>query len=153
MERVVFIQIGTGVFAIEMDQIKRFIGKAEMSGLSNKCDNLNIIGMICLYGEMIPVLDLYRWLDQKPMNFCENTIFAVMELGGKSFAFPISNVIGCYEVSDECIYAVSVVFGKEKRRAFWEVIDWNGKLCLKISGETILRKMMTNMEVLGLCEI
>lgn len=152
VKRVIFIQIGTEVFTVEIDQIKRFVDKAEISGLSDKGDGLNRIGMICLYDEVIPVLDLHRWFGQKPMNLCKNTIFAVMMFGGKSFAFPISAVIGSCEVSDECFYAVPAVFEKESRKAFREVVDWNGKLYLKICGETILRAMMTNTQVMELWE-
>lgn len=148
VKRIVFIQIGTEVFAVEIDQIKRFVDKAEISGLSDKGGGLNRIGMIFLYDEVIPVLDLHGWIGQKSMNFCKKTIFVVMMFGGKSFAFPISAVIGSCEVSDECFYTVPAVFGKENRKAFREVVDWNGKLYLKICGETILRAMMANTPVM-----
>lgn len=149
VKRVVFIQIGTGIFAIEIDQIKRFAGKVEISDFADRDKNFYIAGLICLYDELIPVLNIYKWFDQKPVHFSKDSIFVVLMFGDKSIAFPIDAVIGCCEVSDECFHTVPALLWNENKGVFREVINWNGKLYLKISSEILPKEMMKDIERLG----
>lgn len=152
MKRVVFSRIQEGAFAFEMDQLKRFVTNVELSDFVDKGKTPSIFGMISLYDEVIPVLDLYRWFGQKTMPVCENTIFAVMAFSGRAFAFPISFVKKCCEVPHECYHAVPAVFRHEDRGVFREVIAWEGTLYLKICAENILKELMTDTEISGLWE-
>ncbi len=149
MKRIIFIQIGTGVFAVEIDQIKSFVVNVKILDYGNKDDITSIMGLLQFYDEVIPVLDSYRWFGQKRMNFSSKTIFVVMAFGGKSFAFQISAVIKSVEVPGECFHAVPAVFKQENAGVFREVIDWGGTLYLKIEAETILKEMSANIEALS----
>lgn len=61
----------------------------------------SILGMICIYDELIPVLDLCKWFKQESVHLCESPIFVVMTFEGKSFAFPINDVIKRREAPNE----------------------------------------------------
>lgn len=140
-KEILFIQIGKEAFALEIKQVKRFVTNVEISDCDVKDEVPNILGMICTRDEVIPVLDLYKWFQQESIHLDESTVFVVVTFEGKSFAFPIDDVIMCCEVSDECFHVVPAVFRKESGNSFREVIDWNGKLYLKISGEIILKEI------------
>lgn len=140
-KEILFIQIGKEGFALEIKQVKRFVTNVEISDCDVKDEVPNILGMICTRDEVIPVLDLYKWFQQESIHLDESTVFVVVTFEGKSFAFPIDDVIMCCEVSDECFHVVPAVFRKESGNSFREVIDWNGKLYLKISGEIILKEI------------
>lgn len=147
MKRVIFIQIEEGAFAFEIDQVKWFVTNAEISDFVDKGKNPSILGMISLYDEVIPVLDLCRWFSQKTMPVYKNTIFVVMAFDSKSFAFPISSVIKCCEVPNKCFHAIPSICKQENRGIFREVIEWNGTLYLKISAEIILKEMRAKTEL------
>lgn len=136
-KEILFIQIGKEAFAVEINQVKRFVTNVEISDCDIKDKAPIILGMICTHDEVIPVLDLYKWFRQESIHLDESTVFVVVTCEGKSFAFPIDDVIMRCEVSDKCFHAVPAVFRKESGNPFREVIDWNGKLYLKISGEII----------------
>ncbi len=152
MKRIIFIQIGTGVFAVEIDQIKSFVVNVKILDYGDKGEITSIMGLLHFCDEVIPVLDSYRWFGQKRMNFSSKTIFVVMVYGGKSFAFQISDVIKSVEVSSECFHEVPAIFKREGVGVYREVISWGGTLYLKISAETILKEMMTNTEISRLWE-
>ena len=148
-KQILFIQIGTETYAVEINQIKRFTAKVEVLDFDVRNETSSILGMICIYDELIPVLDLCKWFKQESIHLCESTIFVVMTFVGKSFAFPINDVIKCCEVQNECFHTVPDVFRKESRKSFREVIDYNGKLYLKISGEAIFKEIQVDVEILG----
>lgn len=140
VKRVLFIQIGAGFFAIEITQVKRFIDKAKISEIpafGDKGAIPSICGMIYLDNEVIPVLDIYRWFGQKPMQFDEKTIFVVKMSSGKSFAVPINAVIKSCDVSSKYFHAVPAILKQENVGVFKEVIDSDGTLYPKIDAETI----------------
>ncbi len=86
MKQIIFIKIGTGLYAVEVDQVKRFVYNVEVVDLSAKEGNSSIIGMIRYYDEVIPVLDLYRWFGQKQVSLDDKTVFVIMMLADRSFA-------------------------------------------------------------------
>lgn len=112
MKRVIFVQIGTGFFAVETDQVKHFVRNVQVSDFGNKSENPNICGLISLGDEVIPVLDIDRWFGEKQMIFSERTMFVIMMSGSKPFAFPISDVIKSNEVPSECFHVLPAVVGK-----------------------------------------
>lgn len=148
-KQILFVQIGTETYAIEIEQIKRFVAKVKVLDFDVKNEVSNILGMICIDDELIPVLDLCKWFKQESIHLGEGTIFVVMIFEGKSFAFPINDVIKCCEVSNEYFHTIPAIYRKENRKPFREAIDWDGKLYLKISGEVIFKEIQENTEILG----
>ncbi len=148
MKQIMFIKIGTGFYAVEVGQVKRFLYNAEVVDFGDKEVNSGIIGMIHFDDELIPVLDLYRLFGQKQVSSDNKTVFVIMMLGDRSFAFPISAVIKSIEVPDECFHKISDFNRQANAGLFKEVIIWEETLYLKINAEAILKKITTNAEML-----
>ncbi len=49
MKRIIFIQIGIGVFAVEIDQIKRFVVNVKILDYGDKGDITSIMGLLFTY--------------------------------------------------------------------------------------------------------
>ncbi len=143
MKHVIFIQIGTGFFAVDIDQVKHFIANAEILDLNDKSDDPSIIGLLCLDDETIPVLNLHKWFGQEQISISDQTLFLIMMLGDKSFTFQVSAVMEIAEVPDECFRAIPFCM-RESAGMFREIIDREGRLYLKISAEMILNEMNNN---------
>lgn len=103
----------------------------------------SITGLLCFYGELIPVLDLYEWFGQKRMGIRDTTVFLIMTSGGRSFAFQISGVMKSADVPNECFQAIPGACKSGSAGAFSEVIDWDGALYLEISAEAVLEKLVS----------
>ncbi|MDE7244755.1 MAG: chemotaxis protein CheW [Oscillospiraceae bacterium] len=149
MKRVVFVQIGTDIFAIEIGHVAHLVSNVKISGSRGKEGNPYLAGMIRVKGKVIPALDLCKWLGKKPMDFCEKTVFVVMRFGSKYVAFPIDAAVKSCDVPDECFYEIPDNLGLGNNRVFKEVIDWEGALYLKISAEVITKKLMENIKALA----
>lgn len=149
MKQVVFIQVGTGLFSVELDQVERFVDNAEILDFSSRRAVPSIMGLLRYNDKVIPLLDPYTWFGQNRMNFYDKRIFIVMTFRGKSFAFQISNVIGSVEVPSECFHMIPAIYNRKSRGAFREVIEWDGTLYLQINAETVLKEMMTSTKISG----
>ncbi len=143
MKRVIFIQIGTGFFAVDIDQAKRFIANVEILDLNDKSDDPSIIGLLWLDDETIPVLNSHKWFGQEQISMSNQTLFLIMMLGDKSFTFQVSAVMETAEVPDECFRAIPFCM-HESAGMFREIIDLEGRSYLKISAEMILNEMNNN---------
>lgn len=146
MEQIIFIRIGTGFYAISIDQTERFVKDAEILEVGDN-EPSGICGMIRFNDEMIPVLNSYKWFGQEQTDMGDRTFFVIMTLDSKAFAFRISAVIECADVSEESCRNITSVCGQTNSGIFKEAVSREGKLYLKINAAAVLKKITAAAEI------
>lgn len=129
-------QIGTMYFGLEVDNVKGIVTKVQITGTNGEI-SVDIVGMININQEFIPVLDLYREFTKEALQLSGDTIFVLVGLGKASLAIPVDRTETLYRVPGENFTPVPCILRGLSEKYIGRIADIEGRLVSVIDCDSL----------------
>ncbi|MCM1258563.1 MAG: chemotaxis protein CheW [Roseburia sp.] len=125
--QITVFQIGARFFGMEIDQVRGIVENVGMLEASNIYPD-NIIGILPVGDDVIPVIDLCAYLDIEPPASYEGISFLLFQKQKSRVAFPVNRVEKYCNISRDCLNPVSPVAVSTAVRSFRWIANMEGRL-------------------------
>lgn len=136
MLRIIVFQIGTMLFGVEISRVKGIMNIQEIEKISN-APFPNIAGVMKLYGEIVPVLNLHKKLQIQSDSLHREKYVVILISGNQSMAFAVDEIEGYLDVPIENLHSVPAILQGVEMEYIWKIANSEDSMILVLDPDRL----------------